>query len=61
MTNRSLRFRIYKYFQLHCVLFLFLITTVATGLTALAFFADVNSFLLEVFFCVRILVNYIDV
>ena len=58
MTNRSLRFRIYKYLQLHCVLFLFL---VATGLTALAFFADVNSFLLKVFFCVRILVNYIDV
>lgn len=52
MTNRSLRFRIYKYLQLHCVLFLFLITTVATGLTALAFFADVNSFLLKVFFFV---------
>ena len=50
MTNRSLRRRIYKYLQLHCVLFLFLITTVAIGLTALAFFADVNSFLLKSFF-----------
>ena len=57
MTNRSLRRRIYKYLQLHCVLFLCLITTVTT----LSFFADVNSFLLKVFFCVRILVKYIDV
>ena len=36
-VNRSLYRRIFKYLQLYCVLFLYLVTTLTTGLTALLF------------------------